>query len=110
MNRLVVRRSSFVVPRRRFGMLAQIDHPLVDHWLTELRDVGTGPPRFRQLVRSLSAALFLEATRDLPLAGRRVRTPLAEVEGRRLAAAPVLVPILRAGLGMTEGILDLVPD
>ena len=56
-------------------MLAQIDHPLVDHWITELRDVETAPPRFRGLVRNLSAALFLEATRDLALAGKRVRTP-----------------------------------
>jgi uracil phosphoribosyltransferase len=91
-------------------MLAQIDHPLVEYWVTELRDVETGAARFRQLVRSLSGALFLEATRDLPLAGRRVRTPLAEVDGRRLATAPVLVPILRAGLGMVDGILDWVPD
>jgi uracil phosphoribosyltransferase len=91
-------------------MLAQIDHPLVDHWLSELRDVETGPPRFRLLIRALSAALFLEAARDLPLAGRPVRTPLAEIEGRRLATAPVLVPILRAGLGMVDGILDWVPD
>jgi uracil phosphoribosyltransferase len=91
-------------------MLAQIDHPLVEYWVTELRDVETGAARFRQLVRSLSGALFLESTRDLPLEGRRVRTPLAEVEGRHLATAPVLVPILRAGLGMVDGLLDWVPD
>lgn len=91
-------------------MLAQIDHPLVEYWLTELRDVETGAARFRQLVRSLSGALFLEATRDLPLARRPVRTPLAEVEGRRLATAPVLVPVLRAGLGMVDGLLDGVPE
>jgi uracil phosphoribosyltransferase len=91
-------------------MLAQIDHPLVDHWLSELRDVETAPPRFRLLVRALSAALFIEAARDLPLTGRRVRTPLAEIAGSRLGSAPVLVPILRAGLGMVDGVLDLVPD
>lgn len=91
-------------------MLTLIRHPLVEHWIAELREETTSPPRFRQLVRSLATALFLEATRDLPLAPARVRTPLAEVEGRRLAAAPVLVPILRAGLGMTDGILELVPE
>jgi uracil phosphoribosyltransferase len=92
------------------AMLAQIDHPLVDHWLTELRDVETGAARFRGLIRNLSAALFLEATQDLPLGGRRVRTPLAEFHGWQLASAPLLVPILRAGLGMVDGILEWVPE
>jgi uracil phosphoribosyltransferase len=87
-----------------------LDHPLVRHWLAELRDVGTPPARFRRLLSRLSAALFLEATRDLPLIPCPVRTPLAEMEGAALASAPILVPVLRAGLGMADGIIRLVPE
>src|SRR5436190_13838220 len=90
--------------------LVQLDHPLVACWLSELRDVPTPPPRFRALLRHLSAALFLEATRDLSLVGRPVRTPLADFEGRQLARPPLLVPVLRAGLGMVEAVLELVPE
>jgi uracil phosphoribosyltransferase len=91
-------------------MVTELDHALVRHWLSELRAAETPPPRFRELLRSLSAALFMEASRDLPLQPRRVRTPLAEMEGHALAAPPVLVPILRAGLGMAEPILELLPE
>lgn len=91
-------------------MLTELVHPLVRHWLAELREKDTPPPRFRALLRGLSAALFFEASRDLPQAACRIETPLAEMEGARLAAAPVLVPILRAGLGMVDPILDLVPE
>jgi uracil phosphoribosyltransferase len=90
-------------------MLTQLDHPLVQVWLSELRDVGTGPARFRELLGALGAALFLEASRELELAPRQVRTPLAEVAGQGLEREPLLVPILRAGLGMVEGIWPLVP-
>jgi uracil phosphoribosyltransferase len=89
--------------------LTELNHPLVAHWLAELRDRDTGPERFRILVRHLSLALFLEASRDLELAPRAVQTPLAAMEGRQLAAAPLLIPILRAGLGMVDGILAFVP-
>jgi uracil phosphoribosyltransferase len=91
-------------------MLTVLSHPLVDDWLAELRDVETPPARFRALVRKLTSALFLEASRDLATAPRCVRTPLTEVEVRRLARQPVLVPILRAGLGMAESVLELVPE
>ncbi len=91
-------------------MLTELAHPLVAHWLAELRDVGTPPPRFRDILGSLSCALFLEATRDLPLASRPVRTPLAELEGAQLESPPLLVPILRAGLGMAEPIHALLPE
>jgi uracil phosphoribosyltransferase len=90
-------------------MLTELDHPLVHAWLSELRDVETGPARFRALLGVLGAALFLEAARDLELAPRRVRTPLAEVAGQMLKWEALLVPILRAGLGMVEGIWPLVP-
>lgn len=90
-------------------MLNELRHPLVQSWLGELRDVQTPSARFRELLRSLSVALFLEATRDLPTTPCTRRTPLAEIEGE-VAAAPVLVPVLRAGLGMVDGILPLVPE
>jgi uracil phosphoribosyltransferase len=91
-------------------MLTLLDHPLVHHWLAELRDVETEPPRFRSALRRLSVALFLEAARDLPLADVEIRTPLVAMSARRLAAPPVLVPVLRAGLGMVEPILELLPE
>jgi uracil phosphoribosyltransferase len=91
-------------------MLTTLDHPLGLHWLAALRDVETEPAEFRRLLRSLSLALFYEAARELPTAACRVRTPLAEHATRRLEAAPILAPVLRAGLGMVDGILALVPD
>ena len=84
-------------------------HPLVLHRLALLRDRATEPPLFRSLVHELSQMLFMEATQDLQVAPRTVQTPLAECAGHRLVEVLGLVPILRAGLGMAEAILDLVP-
>jgi uracil phosphoribosyltransferase len=84
-------------------------HPLVQHKLAQLRDRATPPERFRQLVHDLSRMLFFEATRDLALEPRAVTTPLADCTGQQLAERLGLIPILRAGLGMAEAILDLVP-
>jgi uracil phosphoribosyltransferase len=84
-------------------------HPLILHRLALLRDKSTEPPLFRQLVRQLAQMLFLEASADLRLASRPVRTPLAECGGHELVETIGLVPILRAGLGMVEAILELVP-
>jgi uracil phosphoribosyltransferase len=91
-------------------MLYPSEHPLVHQKTTELRDVETAPQRFRALVRELSALLGYEATRDLEVGPRTVRTPLADADGSRLAATVGLVPILRAGLGMVDGFLELIPD
>ncbi len=91
-------------------MLYPSEHPLIRQKTTELRDVGTAPRRFRALVRELSELLGYEATLDLELAPWTVRTPLADAEGTRLAPAVGLVPILRAGLGMVDGFLELIPD
>jgi uracil phosphoribosyltransferase len=85
------------------------EHPLVRHKLAELRDVETRSERFRELVRELSLLLGYEATRDLELEPRTVRTPLAEAPGHRLAGTIGLIPILRAGLGMVDGLLDMIP-
>jgi uracil phosphoribosyltransferase len=85
-------------------------HPLVLHKLTRLRDRDTGPAEFRDLVRDLAQLLFYEATQDLELAPVTVRTPLAECPSRRIADRIGLMPILRAGLGMAEAILEMIPE
>jgi uracil phosphoribosyltransferase len=85
-------------------------HPLVLHLLTLLRDQRTEPKMFREIVRELSRLLFYEAAHDLKLAPVTVTTPLADCGGHQLAERIGLFPVLRAGLGMAEAILDLVPS
>ncbi|HWC32386.1 MAG TPA: uracil phosphoribosyltransferase [Actinomycetota bacterium] len=87
-----------------------VDHPLVQHLLSSLRDRRTSPPLFRTLTRRLTLALALEATRDLPAETRQVETPLETTEGRFLGPNLVAIPILRAGLGMLEAVTDAFPD
>ncbi|MFO1437951.1 MAG: uracil phosphoribosyltransferase [Verrucomicrobiaceae bacterium] len=89
---------------------AVVSHPLAQCHLTEMRDASTPPHRFRRHLNLLGRMLFLEATRDLPVAAIRVQTPLQETNGVKLARPMVFVPILRAGLGLLDGILSLVPD
>ncbi len=84
-------------------------HPLVAHKLTRLRDKNTDPKKFRELIREISALLAYEVTADLEVAPLRVQTPLAEAEGVELKQPIGLVPILRSGLGMVEGIWGLMP-
>lgn len=85
-------------------------HPLVAHKLTRLRDKATKPKKFRELVRETAALLAYEATADLKLSPRTVETPLAQTDGFELREKIGLVPILRAGLGMVEGIWGLMPS
>jgi uracil phosphoribosyltransferase len=85
-------------------------HPLVLHHLTRLRDATTPGPEFRRLVRELARLLFADAIRDLPLAAQRVATPLASCDGWRLADSVGIFPILRAGLGMAEALLEALPE
>jgi uracil phosphoribosyltransferase len=92
------------------GVLTVVDHPLAAHLLTSLRDRETPPPVFRSLTRRLTLALVLEATRDLGTSVEKVTTPLEEMEGSRIAAELVAIPILRAGLGMLEAVTDTFPD
>ena len=87
-----------------------VDHPMVQHKLSILRDKATSCKQFRELVRELALFEGYEATRDLPLADVDVETPICtarckQVSGKKLA----VVPILRAGLGMVDGVLDLIP-
>lgn len=85
-------------------------HPLVLHKLSRLRDVNTDPKKFRELVQEIAALLVYEATADLSVTEREVQTPLAKMTGHELKEKIGLVPILRAGLGMVEGIWELMPS
>lgn len=85
-------------------------HPLVRHKLTRLRDKDTEPKKFRELVRELAALLTYEATADLSTKPVRVETPMAETQGDDLMEKIGLIPILRAGLGMVEGVWGLMPS
>lgn len=91
-------------------MLRLSAHPLVHALVAQLRDVSTPPPAFRGLVARLTTLLLYEALADVATVARAATTPLAEAEGRRLAAPIVLVPILRAGLGMADGALAVWPE
>lgn len=87
-----------------------VDHPLVAHKLTTLRDVRTDSPTFRRLTDELVTLLAYEATRDVRVSDVTVRTPLAEAAGVQLTRpTPLVVPILRAGLGMLDGMTRLLP-
>jgi uracil phosphoribosyltransferase len=85
-------------------------HPLVAHHICSLRDPATQPSEFRRVVRQLTALVAVEATTGLPVQEVRAPTPLGEAAGRRLADRVAIVPILRAGLGMADGLLELIPD
>jgi uracil phosphoribosyltransferase len=85
-------------------------HPLVQHKLTILRNKETKPKEFRELIREIAILLAYEATADLQLEPARVTTPLGEAPGYNLQETIGLVPILRAGLGMVEGIWEMMPS
>ncbi len=86
------------------------DHPLVAHNIARLRHRDTPPPLFRDLVAEISRVLFFEAIRDVRLEDVTVPTPVADCIGRRVAERVGLVPVLRAGLGMADAMLDALPD
>jgi len=88
-----------------------LTHPLIQHKLTILRDIDTGVKNFREVVGEMSMLMCYEAMRELPLEEVKVMTPVAEATVMALAGKKLaLVPILRAGLGMVDGILGLVPS
>lgn len=92
-------------------LLHVVDHALLAHRLAELRDVATPSARFRRLLAEIGAILTLEATRELPSRSARVTTPLTEMDHQVLASAePVLVAVLRAGLGLMEGGMQVLPE
>ena len=86
------------------------NHPLVAHKLSYLREKDTEPKKFRELIREIAALLTYEATADLQLVPKTVDTPLSIYNGFELREKIGLVPILRAGLGMVEGVWDLMPS
>ena len=92
-------------------MFHVLSHPLAAHLITHLRDKTTKPATFRTLAYHLSLILAIEATRDLETEGKPIDTPLEHMTGRVLARQPlVVIPILRAGLGMVQPFTDLFPD
>ena len=87
-----------------------LNHPLARSFLTDIRDKESDRAIVRSRIRALSVLLFYEATRDLPEESITVTTPLVQTTGQHVAATVGLVPILRAGLGMVEGILEFLPE
>lgn len=85
------------------------NHPLIQHKLALMRTVTTEPKKFREVVREITSLLMYEATLDLATAEIDVQTPLASMKGHKLAERIGLVPILRAGVGMVDAALDLIP-
>ena len=87
------------------------DHPLIQHKLSVLRDEKTSVKEFRELVSEIATLMCYEATRDLPLEEIEVKTPVAVAKARRIAGKKLaVVPILRAGLGMVDGMLTMIPN
>lgn len=92
------------------GTVRVLDHPLIQHKLTFLRDKNTGAKEFRELAEELSLLLAYEVTRDLPLQDVEIETPVCKTTTKALSGKKIgVIPILRAGLGMVEGILKLIP-
>jgi len=88
-----------------------VDHPLVRHKLTILRDKKTSTRSFRALLREISVLLCYEVTRDLPLEDVEIETPVARMTGKTIAGKKlVFAPVMRAGMGMLDGMLELVPS
>ena len=88
-----------------------LDHPLIQHKLTILRNKDTGVKEFRELVGEIAALMCYEATRNLPTEEVEIETPVAKTKGKVLAGKKLaIVPILRAGLGMVDAMIDLIPS
>lgn len=87
-----------------------LDHPLIQHKLTFIRDINTGGKNFRELVSEVSMLMAYEVTRDLPLKQVQVQTPVAMADTKLISGKKLgIIPILRAGLGMVDGMIKLVP-
>ncbi|WP_080145442.1 uracil phosphoribosyltransferase [Marinilactibacillus piezotolerans] len=92
------------------GNFQVIDHPLIQHKLTIIRDKNTGTKYFREVVNEIARLLAYEVSREMPLEDVEIETPLIKSTQKQLAGKKVvIVPILRAGLGMVDGMLDLIP-
>ena len=95
----------------RFPNLFILNHPLIQHKLTHMRDKDTSTRTFRELLREITLLMGYEITRNLPLTTKRVETPLVTVDSPVIAGKKLaIVPVLRAGIGMSDGLLDLIPS
>lgn len=95
----------------RFSNLFILDHPLIQHKLSYMRDKDTSTRGFRQLLRELTLLMGYEVTRDLPITTKSIETPLQTIDAPVIAGKKLaVVPVLRAGIGMSDGLLDLVPS
>ena len=95
----------------RFANLFIVDHPLIQHKLTHMRDRETSTRTFRQLLREITLLMGYEVTRKIPLTTRRIETPLKAMDAPVIAGRKLtVVPVLRAGLGMADGLLELIPS
>ena len=92
------------------GKLFISEHPLIQHKMAMLRDKNTSTKEFRELVNEITKLLTYEATRELPVEDTTVETPVAEAQCKKITKDIVVVPILRAGLGMVDGFHDLIPS
>lgn len=97
-------------PHDHFANLRIFDHPLIQWKLTRLRDVNTGTEDFRRLLNQIAGLMVFQVSRDFSTAQRTVTTPMEETTGAVSAQPVTLVPILRAGVGMTDGIVALMPE
>ncbi|GEN32072.1 uracil phosphoribosyltransferase [Cerasibacillus quisquiliarum] len=92
------------------GTLHVLDHPLIQHKLTHIRDKNTGTKDFRELVNEIAMLMAFEITRNLPVAETTIETPVKTAKAKVLAGKKIgLIPILRAGLGMVDGMVRLIP-
>ncbi|MGE8205012.1 uracil phosphoribosyltransferase [Heyndrickxia sp. NPDC080065] len=92
------------------GNVYVIDHPLIQHKLTYIRDKNTGTKEFRELVDEVAALMAFEITRDMPLQEIEIETPVSVAKAKILSGKKIgIVPILRAGIGMVDGVLNLIP-
>ena len=98
------------MPTSAAPSLHLIDHPLVTHKLTEMRRIETPSERFRQLLTEISFLLTYEVTRDLPTRNERITTPLTEMDAPVLVEEPAVISILRAGNGLLDGVLRVIPS
>jgi uracil phosphoribosyltransferase len=95
----------------RFPNLQIIDHPMIQHKLSHMRDIETSTRTFRQLLRELTLLMGYELTRDLPMTTEKINTPICPMDAPVIAGKKIaVVPVLRAGLGMADGLMDLIPS
>jgi uracil phosphoribosyltransferase len=95
----------------RYPNLFILDHPLIQHKLTHMRDRTTSTRTFRELLREITLLMGYEVTRNLPLAMRKIETPITSMEAPVIAGKKLaIVPVLRAGIGMADGLQELIPS